>query len=392
MKQLGKHGRALLLRAAALAPLVACQASPSPAPTGTAIPSAEAASEIPTTAPRPTAVDPASVDLHVLDVRFVPADAPVSADGQVLWTATGPGRHPSEIWRYVPGAAEPERIYVSSHADGSISAIAASGAGYAFVEESDKAYGKGGWRLWFLAHVGGEPVEVDRGSAPGAGVAPTIAMDAERIAWAAFDEPPGGPVSRLRVAPLGNLQTVMTLIDAPIAERLLWYPTLDGQELWYATILAHGDATGDGDEFHLEHIDLTQGLPTPIRFAGRGNDFSPAVDDRFVVWKTVEPGYAALNWGVLRVLDRQTDEVRTIPFELANRPSIGDRFVAFDEITHARLVVYDLTTWQTLELGRSEADAPIYGGLSVSGSLLAFSMEDPDIVGRPRIGWAIMPE
>jgi len=109
-----------------------------------------------------------------------------------------------------------------------------------------------------------------------------------------------------------------------------------------------------------------------------------------VVWKTAEPGDSALNWGALRVLDRQSGAVTAIPVAKANRPSLGDRFVAFDEITHTRLVVYDLATELLVELGRADAATPTYGGVSVSGSLLAFLMQDG--AGQPRIGWANLPK
>ncbi len=385
-------GRDLRLSAAAvLAAVVACQLPPSPTATGPASPSAGPASQSPPTVALSTALDASSIELHSLDARFVPADAPVSRDGQILWAAGF--KRPSEIWRYVPGASEPERVFSSALADGRINAITASGAGYAFIEESDEAYGKGGWCLWFLPGIGRQPVEVDRGSAPGAGVAPTIAMDAQRIAWAAFDEPRNGPVSRLRIVSLTSLHAVTTLIDASIGERKLWYPNLAGQELWYATIKANPDTTGDGDEFHIEHIDLGLTEAAPVRFPGLAN-FSPAVDDRSVVWKTVEPGYAALNWGALHVLDRRSQAVSKIPVPNANRPSIGDRYVTFDEISHLRLGVYDTLTGTTLHLGGArpgESGTVMYGGESISGRLLTFFTQGVEPNALPRIGWAMLP-
>jgi hypothetical protein len=327
----------------------------------------------------------------VLDARYVPAEAVLSLDEQVLWTAGDPT--PSEIWRFVPSPQPPERIFASPRGDSHIHAVAASSAGYAFVEESTKAFGNGGWRLWFLSGPGREPIEVDRGSAPGSGVSPTIAMDSERIAWAAFDEPQSGPVSRLRVVALTSLQSVTTLIDTPIAERKLWYPNLAGEELWYATIKT--DATGDADVFHIEHIHLTRPEAEPARFPGLGNDFDPAVNDRFVVWKTTKPGDAALNWGTLHVLDRRSNVVSAIPIAYAARPSIGDRYVTFDEITHARLGVYDTLTGTTQDVGgahASESGAVVYGGESISGRLLTFFSQGVEPDALPRIGWATLPE
>ena len=367
------RGRIPLLGAAAiLAALAGCQPVPS------------VRSAIPSGGPSP--IDPASIELHLLDARYVPADGPISTGSEVTWTGGGAG--PSEIWRYVPGAGAPERILAPQHADGGITSLAGSSAGYAFIEESQSASGEGGWRLWFLAGPGAVPVEVDRGTAPGAGVAPTLAIDDRRIAWAAFDEPAGGPVSRLKVASVAVPGTAMTLIDAPIREHKLWYPALSGTELWYATI--EPDPDGIADEFHVEQLDLSRPEAPPVVFRGPGHDFNPAVSARFVVWKTAEPGDSALNWGGLRILDRRSGAVTAIPVPKANRPSLGDRFVAFDEITHTQLVVYDLAAQQLVELGRSKGAAPTYGGASLRGGLLSFLVQDG--AGQPRIGWATLPD
>jgi hypothetical protein len=378
----------ILVGAAALLLASACSPPAPPQHTGGPSQSAVAATASPAFTAPPTAVASAAIQLHMLDARYVPAEAPVSAHEQILWTAGE--ATPSEIWRYMPGAQVPERIFASARADAHIHAIAASSAGYAFVEESRKAFGKGGWRLWFLAGEGEEPFEVDRGSAPGSGVSPTIAMDGERIAWAAFDEPRPGPVSRLRIASTTNLDAVTTLIGAPIADRLLWYPAFTGQELWFATIKA--DATSVGDEFHLEHLDLTRPEAAPARFPGLGNDFDPAVNDRFVVWKTNKSGDAALNWGTLHALNRRSGAVSTIPVAGAARPSIGGHYVAFGEITHSRLAVFDLSSGRIVDLAPPDAGgSALYGGQSLSGQLLTFFTQRLEGTGLPQIGWAMLP-
>jgi hypothetical protein len=371
-----------------LAGLTACAPRPVPPTVATATTRSTATPPVatPATSGSARAIDPASIQIHLLEARFVPADAPISADGQLIWTAGDTG--PTEIWRYRPGMEQPERVFASQLAEAAITALAASSAGYAFVEESPSAYGNGAWRLWFLARSGQRPIELDRGSAPGAGVAPTLAMDDQRIAWAAFDEPAGGPVSRLRVASVSDPRSAITLIEAPIRDRKLWYPTLSGTELWFATI--EPDPMGIADEFHIEHLDLTAARAPAVVFRGLGHDFSPAVNARFVAWKTTEPGDSALNWGELHVMDRRSDSIAAIPVAKANRPSIGDRFVALDEITHSRLAVYDLATGLIVELVRTESGGPTYGGSSLSGRLLTFFTQATG--GQPQIGWAILPE
>lgn len=312
--------------------------------------------------------------------------APISAHGQVLWTA-GEG-WPSELWRYIPGSPAPERLFASPREDSSISAVAAASSGYAFVELSKPAFGKGGWRIWFLSGPGEEPVELDRGRARGAGFAPTIAMDDERIVWAGFDEPSSGAVSRLSMVSIGDLAAVTELRTLPIRDGLLWYPTLNGDELWYGIIRADFELTGVGDEFHLETLDLANPASLPARFRGTGNDFNPAVNDAYVAWKTTEPGDAALSWGTIFVMDRRSEAVATIPVANADRPSIGDRYVAFEEISRSRLAVYDTRTGSVIDLAPAGAPGS-YGGHSISGRLLTFYTQTGE---KPQIGWAILPE
>lgn len=379
---------AVVLGAVVVGALSAC-ALPAPSPTSapasaTAVVSQEITPS-PSPQPSPTAV---AIEIHALDPRYVPAGSPTSANGQILWTAGEVW--PSEIWRYVPGAPEPVRLFSSPREKSTIATVVASRSGYAFVELSEPAFGKGGWRIWFLSGPDEEPVEVDRGRAEGAGFAPTIAMDDERIVWAGFDEPASGPASRLAMASIENLAAITTLRDVPIRDGLIWYPTINGDELWYGIIRADFEQTGVGDEFHLEVLDLASSDPSPVRFPGTANDFDPAVNDGFVVWKTTDGDDAALNWGTLRVLNRRTDAVVTIPVAKGNRPSIGDRYVAFEEITHRLLVVYDPVTGELLDLAPGVQQPGSYGGQSISGRLLTFFTQVDGLL--PQLGWAILPE
>jgi hypothetical protein len=384
------RGRALTggVVAAVLGVLSAC-ALPAPSPTSAP---ASAGADPPASTTRPSGARSSptadAIQLHYLDSRYVPAGSPTSANGQLLWTAGEVW--PSEIWRFVPGALEPERLFSSPRESSNITAVAASSSGYAFVELSEPAYGKGGWRTWFLSGPGEVPVELDRGRAKDAGFAPTIAIDDERVVWAGFDEPASGAVSRLSMASIGDLDVVTELMNVPIREGLIWYPTVNGDELWYGIIRADFDLTGVGDEYHVETLDLANPDASPVRFAGSANDFNPAVNDAFVVWKTTDDGDAALNWGTLHVMDRRTDAVATIPVTNGNRPSIGDRYVAFEEISHRRLVVYDPVTGDLLDLAQGTAQPAVsYGGQSLSGRLLTFYRQGG---GALQIGWAILPE
>lgn len=389
------RGRALFWGAAALVLVTGCTPSTLPPPTAIAGPTAIAAPTVPpTTNPIPTRPDATSIEMHLLDPRYIPGEAPVSARGQVLWAA---GEHSlSGVWRYVPGTSEPEQIFASRRPKSNISSVVGSAAGYAFVEESEPAYGKGGWRVWFLSAPGAEPVELARGVARMAGVSPFLAMDDDRVVWAGFDEPASGFVTRVQMAPIADLGHVTTLVERPVDESLIWYPTLHQDELWFSTIHPNSDPSAEGPEYNLETLDLADPLAGPVRFEGTGHDFNPAVNDDEIVWKANRRGDSALNWGTLKVLDRGEQKIRTIPVENANRPSIGDRFVAFDEITRTSLFVYDPATRTLLDLAPGPALGPegdiAFGGESVSGRLLAFSVGRADASAPPRIGWAILPE
>jgi len=339
-------------------------------------------------------IKPTSIELHLLDAMYVPSFAPVSTGDEILWAGGTPS--PSEIWRYVPGSPEPQRIYASSRRGSTITAVAGSRGGYAFVESSKPEFGDGGWRIWYLPDAAAQPIELDRGNAKHAGTWPTVAVDERRVAWDAFDEPVGSTVeeafekarSRLSIAATGDPAATITLLDLSVRERVIWFPELNGDELWYSIIEPPNALSGRADHYHIETIDLAQPGAVATPFAGFGNDFDPSVDDAYVVWKSNPIGDGAMNWGPLELLDRAAGTVTTIPFERAGRPSLGDRFVTFGELFSAKLPLYDLETGTVIDLAgqmpEAIADATFYGE-NVRGRLLTFG------VGA-RIGWAILPE
>jgi hypothetical protein len=126
-----------------------------------------------------------------------------------------------------------------------------------------------------------------------------------------------------------------------------------------------------------------------VSFEGLDNVFDPAVSTDHVIWKSVEPGLSALTWGELHALDRRSNE-RLVIAEQANHPSIGSRFVAFEEISRRKLVLYDLAT-------RSLAEVPdpirgargTVGPASISGSLLGYSVS---VKGSHTVYWTLLPE
>jgi hypothetical protein len=339
--------------------------------------------------------DPASIEIHLLNPRFTPAEAAVSTGAAILW-ATGEGFAP-ELWRYVPGTAEPELLFTSPRPKSSILTIAGSVSGAVFVEVSRPEFGEGGWRIWYLGGPGAEPVQLGRGVAKWARAMPTLAMDDDRIAWAGSDEPAGVTFeearqrarSRLVVAAVADPGKTTTLLELPVLDSLLWYPSLHGSQLWYGVIIPDNEKSGLADHYHIETIDLAKPGASPARFDGLGNDFNPAVTDAYVVWKANKIGDAPLNWGSIKVLDSSTRTVQTIPVKYANRPSVGDRFITFSELFGTTLPLYDPQTATLLDLAsrvpEGAGDGALFYGENVNGRLFTFG------VGR-RIGWAILPE
>jgi hypothetical protein len=367
---------------------------PSRQPTAPAAASATATialSMTPTATPVATRPTAGSIEVHLLDARYGPGAAPVSAAGQVLWAAGKDSS--SELWRYVPGASEPELIFSSPRRKSTISSIAASGAGYAFVEQSRPAFGDGGWRVWFLPATAAQPVELARGVAKLAGVSPFVVMDDERVVWAGFDESSPAFVTRVQMARIDEITHPTTLVERSVEDSLIWYPTLHRNELWFSTIHPRSDPTAEGPEYNLEMLDLDNATAAPVPFDGTGHDFNAAANDDYFVWKANVRGDSALNWGTLKVLERRTRDIATIPVDNANRPSIGDRFVAFDEFSRGRLSVYDPVTRTVIDLAAKvdAAGSIAVGGESVSGRLLTWYAQASGDTS-PRIGWAMLPE
>jgi hypothetical protein len=399
-----RGGRLALLRAAVVVCALAACAPPT-APVASRPPGSPDATD--GLAPAPTSIatlDVGAIEFHLIDARHVPADTTLSAAGQVLWTAGD--TTPSEIWRYVPGAPAPERVFASARSTSIITALAASSRGYAFVEQSKPDFGDGGWRVWYLSGPGADAVEIARGLARLAGSAPTVAIDDRRIAWAAFDEPVGTEtegvldhaVTRLATAPVANLSDVTTVLELPVRKRLLWYPALHGDELWYSVIDPGSDPDADGPEYHVEWVDLARPADPPARLRSSDHDFDAVASADFVAWKANPRGAAALNWGTLHVLDRATQAQLAVPGVSGARPSLGARFMAFREITNLRLEVFDLAASRLVDLTDAASLAAnlggqvTYAGQSISGRLLAFSVGRADPFGPPRIGWAVLPE
>jgi hypothetical protein len=220
-----------------------------------------------------------------------------------------------------------------------------------------------------------------------------MAMDSEHIVWAGFVEPETGPESILRMVSRSDLRTVITLAREPIETAIYWAPALRDGVLWYTLVDPDFALIGVEDEFHIVTVDLGDPTWTARRFAGTGpgNHAEAVLDDRYLVWKACPPGESFLNWGTLWVRDRRTEEATAVPVPKVGVPSIGDRYLAFEELTRARLSLYDLRAGTVLDLATVDPLGNVhYGGQSLSGRLLTWYVQDSP--RNPRIEWALLPD
>jgi len=345
-----------------------------PAPTG---PIVAATADLPTRTPAPSS--PTEFALEKVDRAFPSVTSLTSTGEHLYWGSE------AAVWRFTPGDPDPQRVYANP-ADGAlIWDVAATDRAHVFSELL--ASPAGTWRLSYVAGDDAAPVELDRGIAE-RGAPPTVAIDRRRIAWAGFDESSGAPRTFLRVAERATPATATTLLDLDVDDGLLWYPQLAGDTLWYGIIEPDFAGTGAGDEIRIETIDLANPSGGPARFDGRDNAFNPAVSADYVVSKSVEPGFAALTWGELHALDRRTNE-RLLIADQANNPSIGSRFVAFEEISRRKLLVFDLATRTLVEIPHPMRGAnATVGPVAISGNLLAFNVSGK---GSKTVYWTILP-
>jgi len=231
-------------------------------------------------------------------------------------------------------------------------------------------------------------VDVDAGVAE-RGAPPTVDLDEHRIAWAGFDEASGAPRTFLRVADRSDVTAQRTVLDAAVDDRLLWHPQLDGDTLWYGTIDPDFEATGEGDEIHVETVDLAAPSPEPRRVEMPGSAFEAAVTDGHVAWKSIEPGFSALTWGDISVEDRGSGD-RFVVATRANHASVGARFVTFEEFFHRKMLVYDLATRRTIEIPDAlPAAKGTIGVPEIAGDLLAFSIS---VRGEKTVYWVRLPD
>ena len=355
--------------------------------------------------PPPGPSDPA-FEFGVIDQRYTTPTLDYKSDGtSLIWSssaADGPAAtSAADLWRYVPGGSEPERIFVNTHRDSTLDIVAGDGEGhFAFVERNQGVYGDSGWRLWYLAEAGGSPIQLDASDDASATV-PFFAIDAGRVVWGAVHESGGGPRSQLLYYDPAAGDTVV-LQEGDPNEIGFAFPSLDGDRVAYSAFVAP-DRDPATQEFRIYELDLARPSGEPVRLDDGGDPAMPVLTDDYVVWKVAPDN--AYGWGQLAITDQTTGEMWNVApsamhtdAELSfNYPSIGAGYVAAYDTNHNSLYLYDLASRRAVlvedlgeERNEGERDAVLVRP-HIQGALLAFIQGSDDLAQDLILRYAWVP-
>ncbi|MGH2402562.1 MAG: hypothetical protein ACRDE6_07600, partial [Candidatus Limnocylindria bacterium] len=269
--------------------VVACTAAtptpPSPvgSPRPSAAPSASAAvsatvrpsSESSTFSPSPNRLE---LDIGQLDPAWVWPMLDFASDSYAVIYSSGVldgpvGDGAPDLWRYVPGAPEPELLWRNPERDRQLAKIGGDTDVWAFAEMS--SLGERWWKLWLLTEPGAEPKLLDAhpGDEDIPSLIPSFDVDAGRVAWTSFGRGASGEaLTRLWLAEAPGWEPRI-LAEADAATRAYWLPSLRAQQLGYVDV-AIGDDPSE-DIRHVMLMDLVPGAPEPVQLDTSGNATMP---------------------------------------------------------------------------------------------------------------------
>jgi hypothetical protein len=338
---------------------VACTAAtptpPSPlrSPVPSAAPSASAAVsatsgptfEASTFPPSPNHLD---LDIGQLDPTWVWPMLDFASDSYAVIYSSGVidgpvGDSAPDLWRYVPGAPDPELLWRNPERDRQLAKIAGDTDVWAFAEMS--SHGERWWNLWLLTEPGGEPRLLDAhpGDEDIPSLIPSFDVDAGRVAWTSFGRGASGDaVTRLWISEAPGWEPRI-LAEADAAQRAYWLPSLRAQQLAYVDVTIGADPSEDIR--HVMLMDLAAASRAPIQLDTSGNATMPILTEEGVIWKEPDVGFAMFNWGRLFRYSFETETispVRTGPQEDVNYPSGGGRFLAMWAADSSTFAVHDI--------------------------------------------------
>lgn len=353
-----RRRRAAVLSAMLVGGVAACTAatpSPTPDQSGPSVIASSSPSLAPSQEPSPRerTVRPSanSLELEVgqLDPTWVWPMLDFASDSYAVIYSSGVldgpvGDGAPDLWRYIPGAPEPELLWRNPERDRQLAKLAGDTDVWAFTEISSR--GEPWWNLWLLTEPGGEPILLDShaGDDDVPSLVPSFDVDAGRVAWTSFDDDAAGTgaVTQLWVAEAPAWEPRLLRKD-DASQRAFWLPSLQSNQLAYVDVTLAAETAEDIR--HVMLLDLTAPQSEPRQLDTSGNATMPILTDGGVIWKEPDAGFAMFNWGRLFRYSFETEEISTVrigPQEYVNYPSGGGRFVAMWGADSFTFAIHDL--------------------------------------------------
>lgn len=347
-----------------------------------------------------------ALDIYELPAEYSRNITKVRSMGdEIIWVAAAPGANThawrnKALYRFAPGESEPELIYQTPSVDPHpIGNIAGSSAGYAFSDYVGSETLTDKWRGWYVAKPGAEPIMLDEGDDEfNNDWPPNVAMNDRYIVWTGLRGAGEDRVTELKAVSIDALDQVMTLASTKIDDGTVYEPALNGSELWYS--FSENDWAQYLAYPRVEMRNLADPSAAPFVLGRELRAGMAAPNDRVVVFKSGGvPEDNPINAGLLTIYWRDTETIEQLPIpghpmagDRASYPTVGDRFVAWQDDIKSRLYMYDLAEHQFRRI--EELDPTFSEGTfnerSVAGNLLAFDGWDPD--GGQFLRWAFLPE
>ncbi|PZR65170.1 MAG: hypothetical protein DLM71_00280 [Chloroflexi bacterium] len=308
-------------------------ARPSPAGSTRSIPPAVSPSPPSLSSVAPGTGSTLSLTTGTIDQRSTtPALAYASTGEYLVWSSGArigaTAKVAPDLFTAVPGGAA-QLLYANPNRDSELRPIGGHRSSFAFIEENFRAFGYGGWKLWYIPRPGAKAVEIDRGVMS---VVPNFSISGKWLAWT----PGPGDMSELVVVDLTTMRR-RVLLSSPAQEAQYWHPAIDGDRLVYGTVELAVDRRSD--QRHVYLLNLAAEAP-PRRLDHSVSASEPAIHGDDVVWKESDPSLNFVVSGSLTHYSLKTNRSQPLllkpgPQPTINgygvgwtQPSVGNRYVA----------------------------------------------------------------
>jgi hypothetical protein len=339
--------------------------------------------------------------IHQIPQSFTTPLLDVTTDGnQIIWsrgipgTATSPGS--PNLYEYTVGQPSPSLVYADADTTATLSPIAVSSTGYAFVEEFSRGGSDIGWRLFYLPHSGQHPIQVETSESDPAtfnGLIPQITLTKRYLVWTAVHDVNGSGETYLRAYSLDTGKTT-TLQSALASKTEYWFPNADdSNRLVYSTV--EYSAARPTGAFHVYFVADISTPAQPRQLDTDGDATDPVISGDTVVWKQVVDNVT--NWGnaftSYSLSSRQARHEALPDQPNFATPSIGNRYVAVWGMDPTKFELFDCETGGPLLLDKSTAESPLlYVRPVVAGDLLVFSVANYTDQTLPlQLSWMYLP-